>query len=304
VWVGESSYTDPMDLRDAIARLATEAPHACRRLHVTIDRPPVQLRTITDLPPVKPQHLPALVAQQGRRFFRRNGQPLVTDAAWQGGSARGVARAAAVEEALVEAIAVGARAAGLRLDAIVPADDRAMLSLLPPSERARRARAGRRWTRVLTLVAAATWLTSGAVFVAKLAWERQRVERDLGALEEPLAAVLRARRELRDAEAALNAVRASGRQRGQALAVLTAVTGALPDSSVLTSLSWSGDGTGMLAGAARRGMDVVARVAAISGLPGVRLGGPLIREPMAGREWERLTVLFGGQRRKGEREGS
>src|SRR2546422_3919255 len=33
--------------------------------------------------------------------------------------------------------------------------------------------------------------------------------------------------------------------------LIAAVTGALPDSSVLTSLAWTGDGTGVLVGAAR-----------------------------------------------------
>ncbi len=71
-WAGEASYANLAELADAIARLAAEPPRACRRLVVALDRPPVQLRTLTELPPVKPLHLAALVAQQARRFFRKN----------------------------------------------------------------------------------------------------------------------------------------------------------------------------------------------------------------------------------------
>src|SRR5205814_4065086 len=89
------------------------------------------------------------------------------------------------------------------------------------------------------------------LFLGRPIGERRNVERDLAALAKPLSAVLEARRELRDAETTLNAITAAERERGRSLAVLSAVTGALPDSSVLTSFAWSGDGSGVLVGAAR-----------------------------------------------------
>ena len=292
-WAGESSYGGLAELADAIARLAAEPPRACGRLVVALDRPPVQLHTLTDLPPVKPQHLAALVAQQAGRFFRKNGQPLVTDAAWVGKGPTRVAHAAAVEEALVEAIAAGARAAGLWLETIAPAGDEAPLTLLPRSERENRERSARRRTRGLTAATCALWLAAGVLFFGRLAWERRNVERELATLEKPLTAVLEARRELRDAETTLNAITAAERERGRSLSLLAAVTGALPDSSVLTSFAWTGDGSGVLVGAARHATDVVARLDRLGSVPGVRLGGPAVREPIAGREWERFTVLFG-----------
>jgi len=105
--------------------------------------------------------------------------------------------------------------------------------------------------------------------------------------------VLAARRELRDAETTLNAIAAAERERGRSLGLIAAVTGALPDSSVLTSLAWTGDGTGVLVGAARHATDVVARLDRLGSLAGLRLSGPVVREPIAGREWERFTILFG-----------
>jgi len=301
-WAGEVSYTDVTELADAIARLAAEAPAGCRWLRVVLERPPAQFRTLVDLPPVKAGHLAALVAQQAGRFFRKNGQALVTDAAWVGKEAPGVARAAAVEEPLVEAIAAGARAAGLWLETIAPADHHT-LRLLPHSERESRERAARRRTRRLALATCSVWLTAGALLCGRLLWERRVVEQELATVAQPLAAVLEARRELRDAETTLNAVAAAERERGRSLGLIAAVTGALPDSSVLTSFAWTGDGTGVLVGAARHATDVVARLDRLGTLAGVRLGGPVVREPIAGREWERFTILFGRDGGRG-RDGS
>jgi hypothetical protein len=102
-----------------------------------------------------------------------------------------------------------------------------------------------------------------------------------------------ARRELRDAETTVSAIAAAEQERRRGLAVVAAVASALPDSSVLTSLDWSASGSGVLVGAARRATDVVARLDRLGTLSGVRLGGPAVREIVAGREWERFTILFG-----------
>ena len=72
---------------------------------------------------------------------------------------------------------------------------------------------------------------------------------------------------------------------------------------VLTSLAWSADRSGVLVGAARRATDVVARFDRLGTLAGARLGGPVVREPIGGREWERFSILFGEEGR-GKREGS
>src|SRR2546421_10810896 len=73
-WAGEAGYAAVTELADSIARLAAEAPPGCGRLTVVLERPPAQLRTLPDLPPVKARHLAALVARQTGRFFRKNGQ--------------------------------------------------------------------------------------------------------------------------------------------------------------------------------------------------------------------------------------
>ena len=303
-WAGEARYIGLGELADAIAQLSAESPRACRRVVVLLDHPPVQVRTLTDLPPVKPRHLAALVAQQAGRFFRRNGQPLVTDAVWVSKGATPVAYAAAVEETLVEAIATGARAAGLWLESIAPAGEMAPLTLLPKAERESRERAARRLTRRLGIGTCVLWLAAGALFFARLAWERRNFERELAALAQPLAAVLQARRELRDAETSLNAITAAERERGLSVVLLATVTRALPDSSVLTSFAWNADGTGVLVGGARHATDVVARLGRLESLGDVRLGAPVVRESIAGREWERFTILFGRDLGRVTRDGS
>jgi len=297
-WRAEVAYGALAELADAIARLAAEPPHACRRLAVTLERPPAQLRTLADLPPVKKSHLAALVAQQAGRFFRKNGQALVTDAVWVGTGGSRVARAAAVEEPVVEAIAAGARAAGLWLESITVEDESANFVLLPRSERETRDRRARGRTRNFALTACALWVVVGAMFFARLAWERRTVAHELAVLQQPLAAVIDARRELRDAETTLKAIAQAEEERGRGFAAFAAVSAALPESSVITSLAWSADGTGAIGGAARQAAGLVARLDRVDALAGVRLGGPVMRESFGGHDWERFTVLFGGDVRK------
>ena len=295
-WGADAGYSGPAELPGLIGRLAGDCAVPCRRLRVALEHPPVQLRTLTDLPPVRPSELSALVAHHAGRFFRKNGGPLVTDAMWLTQDGARVARAAAVEEAMVEAIAAGARAAGLTLDTVAVADSELPLALLPGAERASRARAERRRVRVLGAVSAGVWVLVGALFVSRLVWERRAVERELLRLQAPLAAVLAARRELHDVEAALSAVARADNARSRGLAVLASVTAALPDSAVLTSVSWKEDGSLVLSGAARQAAQVLARLERVTrvGAPPA-FEGPVVREAVAGREWERFTIAFKGR---------
>ena len=293
VWAGEAHYASAGELAEVVARLAAEGPPACRRASVALEHPPVQLRTLTDLPPVNRRELRALVAHQALRFFRRNGAPLVTDAAWIRQGTVQAARAAAVAEPLVEAITAGARAAGLAVERIAPADEPAALDLLPISERLRRERAVRKLVRRLAIATGAVWFTVGGLTLARIVIEGHTVEHDLATLAAPLAAVLAARRELHDANATLDAVTAAEALRTRPLAMLAAVTRALPDSAVLTSLAWSEAGSGVTSGIARHAADVVAGLDRSDAVAAPRLEGPVVRELRAGRDWERFTIVFG-----------
>ena len=295
VWAGEASYEAPADLSEVVARLAAAPAERCRRLRVTLERPPAQTRTLTDLPPVRDRELAALVANHAGRFFRRNGAALVTDATWVSNGVGRVTHAAAVEEPIVLAIVAGAAEAGLTVESITAAGMSPQLQLLPIAERAVRARAGRRTIVRLAIAACAAWLVAGGLFAVRLVIERRDVEAQLAAADAPLAALRDVRREMRTAEAMVLGLAEARRARGQALGTLARVNGALPDSAVLTSYTWRSDGSGVAAGAGRRAADVLAAVERGGALANPRLDGAVVRESLVGHEWERFTIVFGAR---------
>lgn len=292
-WAGEAGYASLEDLTDTIARLAADPAERCRRVAVALERPIVQLRTLRDVPPVKERELARLVAHQPGRFFRKNGTPLVTDATWVKNGTGRVAHAAAVEEPVVEAIVAGARAAGLVVQRIAPAEREDGLMLLSTSERAARTRTDRRVLIGLAVANAAMWTVVIGLVVGRLVWERRSLDRQLATLQTPLAALLAARHELRDAETTIQALGDASRTRGEGIAMIGAVTAALPDSAFLTSLTWYSDQSGLLTGVARRAGDVLARLERTHALPTPRFEGAVVREAFAGRDWERFTIKFG-----------
>jgi cell division protein FtsB len=295
IWAGEAAYESPDDLAEVIAGLAAAPAERCPRVWVTLERPPAQTRTLNDLPPVRDRELAALVANQAGRFFRRNGATLVTDAIWVANGNGRVTHAVAVEEPLVLAIVAGAREAGLVVERITVAGVAPELQLLPTAERAVRERVRRRLLLHLGVAVLAVWLAAGLGFGARLIVERRNVETELAAAQTPLAALREVRLEMRSAEAMVQQLADARRSRGQALATLAAVNAALPDSAVVTSYTWRSDGSGVIAGAGRRGADVLAAIERARTVPAARLEGPIVRDVLAGHEWERFTILFGAR---------
>jgi hypothetical protein len=293
IWAGEAAYDSPADLAEVIARLAAAPAERCRRLAVTLERPPAQTRTLKDLPPVRDRELASLVANQAGRFFRRNGAPLVTDATWVTNGSGRVTHAAAVAEPLVLAVVAGAAEAGLTVESITAAGMSSELQLLPSAERAVRLRARRRVMMRLGGAALGAWLLACGLFAVRVAVERRNIERELAAAQEPLAAMKDVRREMRTAEAMVLGLAEARASRGEALATFARVSGAMPDSAVVTSYTWRSDGSGLVAGAGRRGADVLAALERSHAVSDARIEGALVREAMAGREWERFTIVFG-----------
>lgn len=293
VWAGEAGYESLADLTEVIARLAAAPSERCRRLRVTLERPPAQTRTLKDLPPVRDRELPSLVATQAGRFFRRNGTPLVTDAVWVTNGKGRVTQAAAAEEPLLLAIMAGANQAGLIVESMTPAGSSPELQLLPAVERGVRLKVRR---RALLRVAAATcavWLAAGALFGIRLVKERHDIDAELAAAGAPLTALSDVRREMRMAETMVITLADARRSRGQALATLARVRAAIPDSVVLTSYRWRADGSGLVAGAGRRAADVLVAVERSRAVSNPRIEGAVVREAIAGRDWERFTIVFG-----------
>lgn len=295
IWAGEATYESVADLTEIIARLAAAPTDRCRRLKVTLERPPAQTRTLADLPPVHERELVALVANQPGRFFRRNAAPLVTDAIWVTNGQGRVTHAAAVEEPLVLAVAAGAAQAGLVLESINAAGVSPQLQLLPTAERIVRARARRRALIRLAVAASGVWLVAALSFALRLGIERRHVDRELAAADAPLNALTDVKREMRTAEAMVVSLANARRSREQALAALARINGAVPDSAVVTSYTWRADGTGVVAGSARRAADVLAAFDRTHAVANPRLDGAVVREAVAGREWERFTIIFGAR---------
>ena len=294
IWSGEAPYDSAAELTEVIARLAAAPTERCRRVRVTIERPPAQMRTLTDLPPVRDRELAALVATQAGRFFRRNGSQLITDAVWAtpGQSAERITQAAAVEEPVLIAILAGAAQAGLVVESISPAG-LSSLQLFPTAERAVRLRARRRSVLRLAAVACGVWLLAAALYGVRMMKERRDVDAELATADAPLAALRDVRREMRTAETMVLGLAEAKRSRGEALATLARLHAVLPDSSVLTSYTWRGNGSGILAGAGRRASDVLAAVERSRAVVRPRLEGALVRETLGGRELERFTIVFG-----------
>jgi hypothetical protein len=298
VWAGSAVFESPDDLREAIAQLAGEEslPVRLAGLRVKLETPLVQLRTLEHLPPVRDAALKALVAQQAGRFFRKNGKPLITDAAWmqreRGHDA--VAQAAAVEEPWIEAIAAGARAAGLVLEEIHPTHDGVTLrklSLVSPAELARRRRMELLALRRLAIVAGLLWMIAAGAFAIRVQRAQGQVERRLAALKAPLEAVAAARRELAGATRMVETIEETQRNRGRMLLSLAAITRALPDSSYLTSLTLD-EHEGTATGLSRQAAAIVAALEKDATLAGPRLTGPVVREVSDGRELERFSLSF------------
>jgi len=293
VWAGEAEYETLEDLTDVVARLAAVPSERCRQLRVTLERPPAQTRTLTDLPSVRDRDLPSLVAAQAGRFFRRNGCPLVTDAIWVSNGKGRVTQAAAVDESVLLAIVAGAAQAGLVIESISPVGLSPQLQLLPTAERAARRRMQRRGVIRLAAVACTLWLVAGVLFGARLIKERHDIDAELAAAEGPLAALRDVRREMRTAEEMVISLADARRSRGQALATLARLKAAIPDSAVLTSYRWRANGSGVVAGASRRAGDVLAAMERSHAVANPRIEGAILREEIAGREWERFTIVFG-----------
>lgn len=297
LWTAEAVFVTPDELREAIAQLTAgeSMPARAQRLRVELGAPLAQIRTLHDLPPVRAGHLKALVANQAGRFFRRNGKPLVTDAAWPGGRRRGaVAFAAAAEEPWIAAILEGAGTGGGAVESIRPAGApaAARLELFTAEERRRRRSHERATLGRLATIAALTWVVAAAVWGVRFERERRAVDREIGRLRTPADAIGSARRALGAAAELVDSVERAERGRGRTLEQLAGLSVALPDSAYATSLALDGNGGGELAVVARRSSEVAAALERVRTIATPRIEGTVVREVAEGRDWERFTVRF------------
>jgi Tfp pilus assembly protein PilN len=301
MWTAETAIAGADDLASAIAALCHDAPRGAGWLDVEVDSSLVQRRALRSLPAVSESRLRALVALQSSRFFRRNGHPLVTDARWQPdhralrlpwrrAAARTVADAAALDESWALAVVEGARAVGLEVRRISPAEG--SFQLLPASELDRRRRADGRRLRHLAAIAVTLWLLVGALYVIRLVATDRRDRAEIARLARPVAAVASARRELGRAAATLDGMRAAERRRSAVATELATIAAALPDSAYLTSLAVADDGrSGTLSGIALAASSVPPRIAGALSAD-ARLASPALPDTTGGHIRERFTIVF------------
>src|SRR5437016_13088933 len=103
------------------------------------------------------------------------------------------------------------------------------------------------------------------------------------------------RRGMRTAEAMVLGLAEARHSRGQALATLARVNGAMPDSAVLTSYTWRAEGSGVIAGAGRRAADVLAAVERNHAAPNPPIEGAIVRAALGGHDRGRFTTNLGAR---------
>lgn len=300
IWRGSAQHGGPGDLAATIAQLAGAGAPLSKRpvVRVEFQAPPVQLRTLSGLPPVRAAALADLVAVQRGRFFRQNGKPLVTTARWLPGK-KGqppLARAAAIEEHWTEAVLHACRAAGLEVEAIGPAGAEEGLDLMPPAERVARRRRWHATLRRWSTFTAAAWILLGILAVVRFSREERRVSSTLEALRKPALALTAAKDALRAGSETLGALGSAERERVALLRVLAAVVSALPDSSHLTALEMDLAGSGSMSGLARRTGEVLERLDDRQAVVAPRLVGAPAATLAPASEWQPFVLEFGGRK--------
>ena len=299
--VGRIEFTREEELRAAVGELVgrVSSPVGLREAELLIESPLLQRRQLTDLPSVSRRELRALVEHQASRFFRQNGHRLGTDAHWEARDqdAPPTATAVAVEEHLVEVVMAEARGAGVAVTRVRPASAAGgeKLSLIPQATREARQRAAWDQVRRWSLFVLALWLVVGCIAIIRLEQERRMIERELARLEAPLSSLRAARQKMTHAEVMLWAVELAQRERHLLAHRMRSVTQALPDSSFITTLRLSLDGTGSLSGEAADPFEAVAALERDTLLPPSRLERTPLRDPADAGGWARFAIVIGGR---------
>lgn len=299
LWTGAAPGRQLEDLIESVTQIAADVSLPARPscLQVILEPPLVQVRILRGLPPVRRRALRTLVALQAGRFFRRRGEPLLTDAGWAPRTAgqERLAHAAALEERWYTAIAAGARAGGLRLTSVTPsgASDDVALAFVSSDERARQRHRAQRGVHWLAVATALTWVAVIGVLGARWVRDSRRTERELVRLRAPATAVIMARHRMNVAARTVETMVTAERERSVVVRRLAMIVSVLPDSSYLTSLTLDHTESGSMTGSAKQAPQVVAALERREAVTGARLVGPTVREVAVGHEWERFTIGFG-----------
>jgi len=160
---------------------------------------------------------------------------------------------------------------------------------------ARRIRAARALRR-LAAATAGLWLLAGAVYAVRLGAAARAADREMAAMGAAVDSALAVRRDLDAATGVMATIARAEGERSRHLALLAALTRALPDSSVVVSLRVAPDSTVRLSGYAAGAARVLARIEQVSLLRGARLEGSVTREVLGAgtpqqRSWDRFALV-------------
>lgn len=298
-WSGEIAFAGADELRDTLTALLVGGvlPERPGALEVELERSLAQVRTLSALPPVSAAQLKSLVATQSGRFFRRNGKPLVTDAVWGTGARESrVVLAAAVEEPWVDAVAEAARAGGVPLQSVCPADlpTGVRIRLRSTAERTHLRQNQRLAVRRFAVLVAGIWVAAAATLAVRLHAARVTTDREIASLEAPVAAITQADQALDSASRMVEGLARARRDRSRVLISLTSISAVLPESAFVASVSLDARGRGEITIVARRSSEVLASLDGAPGVVSPQLQGGVARETVRGHQWERFTLSLGG----------
>lgn len=288
------------DWASGFAALRKRLASPGRRLDIRLRTPWIQLRRLTELPPVSDRDLVRLVNQHPSRFFRETGAALCTNAIWlitPGRHRPHRALAAAASLDFLERIEAAAHDNGwaeTRIFAFEP-ESKGKVPLVTPEAIARAGK--RRRQRFgfygIGLLGCATLGVLGMLLNLRV--EEHRIDQGLQALSQPAAALASLQERTVEMVSMMTAIERFRNQRDQALMLTARIGTSLPDSAVMSSLVIREDSTGEVSGHAHRALDVLAALERL-GLERPVVQGSLVREPQGGRTWERFTLIFGDNR--------
>jgi hypothetical protein len=293
--IGEARYAEQAEMELELLTFATEARERAgvRRASLVLGASLLQKRMLTELPNVNGAVLRELIQAQQKRFFRRNGRPLVTDARWEAntlGGGRHVSAVAVDEGVVVSAIGAIARA-GLSIGSV--SDETGQLRLLPSGAIA--VQRGRMWrqTRGIAYTTVALCIGTGVASWVRLRSVERALDARLAQLAPASVSIREARRRLAEAEGLVSAVDAADEGGGAMRQRLARVLLSLPDSAYLTSLTLDQSGSASLSGTAEETSAVVAQLERNGGLSNVRVEGTPLIDGSVGRRWERFSIQAG-----------
>jgi hypothetical protein len=290
-----SSPPDVAAIRAQLERAARDAGLSPGALvDIETAAPPVQRRTLKNLPPGRIADLRAMVNHQASRFFRIGSSGVVVDLAKLPDSDAYLA--VAIDRDLAHGILDAAGGAGLRVRGLTttPAPAAVRLSLLPAEELVRRRRGALRRTLWLGM---ATTVYAGILLAFCVGSTTARAKQAASAFTKMQTPVRQLRLVRVRLDSTLGMIRALERttQRGsRLLADLKLVSDALPDSSVATSLTVDGDGDLELEGFALEPLEVVARLQRIPAFRLAHLDKDPVRDSSVGRSWSRFEISVKG----------